>query len=162
MGLKPPRTLAALLALALAIAALAQSPDASTAQLDRDYAQLTQKAARQKGADRAETLAKMAEINADYARLSFRANQVQTGEQSLGFLAANVDQACVLLQAEADRGKTGGMKNVETSLQKIGFALRDLAQQVHYLQRPKVEALSSHVADLRSKLLGWMFAPKKH
>lgn len=161
-----PRTLAALLTFALvgcvAACAAAQAAGPSATQLDRDYAKLTQKAARQKGPDRAESLAKMAEINVDYARLSFRANQVQSGEQSLDFLATNVDEACSLLQVEADRGKTGGMKNVETSLQKIGFALHDLAQQVHYLQRPKVEALAGHVADQRSKLLGWMFAPKKH
>ncbi|MGH9393600.1 MAG: hypothetical protein ACRD1E_05475 [Terriglobales bacterium] len=143
-------------------AAIAQSPDAATAKLDRDYTKLSAKAARQQGTGRAESLAKLAILDADYARLSFRAQQIEPGEQHLDQIGAHADQACTLLQAEADRGKTGGMKNVETSLQQIGFALHDLAQQVHYLQRPKVEALAGHIADLRAKLLEWMFAPKKH
>jgi len=154
--------LAGLLAglLAVAPAPAPQTQVVQNPKLVRQYDKLTANAAKQQGPKRAETLAKMAELEFDFARAGYHAQQSQLGAQQLDLASQHADQACALLQAETARGKTNGMKNVEISLQKISFGLKDLAQQVHYLERPKVETAIHHFADLRSNLLTWMFAPK--
>ena len=149
--------LAGLLAVAAAQAPVLQNP-----KLLRQYDKLVANSAKQQGPKRAETLAKMAELEFDFARAGYHAQQAPLGARQLDLASQHADQACALLQAETARGKTNGMKNVEISLQKISFGLKDLAQQVHYLDRPKVEAAIHHFSDLRSKLLTWMFAPKHH
>ncbi|HUX65861.1 MAG TPA: hypothetical protein VMV31_00075 [Terriglobales bacterium] len=146
--------------LALAPAQAPQAPAGLNPKLVRQYDKLSANAAKQKGPKQAETLAKMAELEFDFARTSYNTQQAAAGQQHLDLAARHADQACALLQAESARGKTNGMKNVEISLQRISFGLKGLAQQVQYFDRPKIEAAINHFYSLRSHLLDWMFAPK--
>lgn len=130
-------------------------------KLEREYTKLQAEVGRQHGSKQAETLARLAELDFDFAHDSYGANQFQAAEQHLDLASQNADRACTLLQDEANRGKTGGMKNVEISFQNIGFGLKQLAQDVRFEQRAKVQAVAAHFADLRAKLLNWMFAPKR-
>lgn len=141
-------------------AARAQTTSVANPKLQREYAKLEAKAAGQKGSKQAETLAKMAEMNFNFAHASYAAEQPAAGERDLDLAQQQADSACALLHAEAHLGKTNGMQKVEESLQKITYGLRDLAQDVHFRQRPKVVAVGDHFADLRAQLLQWMFDPK--
>jgi len=129
-------------------------------KLAHDYAQLEAQAANRQGAKQAEALAKLAEMDFDFAHAGYLANQTTEGDQQLDRATQHADQACAVLKTEAARGKTGGVRNVEISLQRVTYGLKDLAQRVHFRQRPKVEAVGSHFADLRAELLDMMFAPK--
>lgn len=127
----------------------------------RDYAKLEAKSATQTGSKQAETLAKMAELDFTFGHDGLMANQADQGLRYLDQAAQHADQAMALLQQEANLGKTNGMKNVEVSLQKINYGLKQLAEEVRFTQRPRVQDLAQHFADLRAQLLDWMFAPKK-
>lgn len=142
--------------------AAAQVPATQNPKLVHQYNQLTADAAKQQGSKQAETLAKMAELEFEFARAGYRSQQPGDGDAQLDRATEHADRACALLQAETAAGKTNGMKNVEQSLQRITFGLKGLAQQVRYLQRPRVEAAIRHFSDLRDNLLDWMFAPKRN
>lgn len=147
--------------LVLGTAAAAQTAVVQDPKLAKEYAKLQTEVEQQTGSRQAETLARMAEFNYAFADASYRAQQPEAAEQQLDLATQHADAACALLQAEADRGKTNGMKHVEESLQRIVYNLNGLAQQVLFRQRPRVEAAADHFADLRAKVLQWMFQPKK-
>lgn len=149
-----------LLACGLAAArAPAQAP-VITLKQERQYAKLSAQAAKQHGHKQAQTLAKIALLDYNFALANFAANHNQYALQDLSHATQHVDRACALLQAETARGKTDGMKNVEMAVQQMVFGLKGLAQQVDYTVRPNVQAVRAHFANLDGKLLQWMFAPK--
>lgn len=126
----------------------------------REYAELNAKAARQQGHDLAETLARMAEYDFSFARASYHDRDAAQGAEHLDEATRHADHACALLQEEAARHKKDGMKNVEKSLQAIGFGLQGLTETVRFEDRARVKAVQSHFADLRAQVLQWLFAPK--
>lgn len=127
----------------------------------QEYAKLEAKATRETGPKQAETLAKLAELDFTFGHDGLMANQDGAGQRYLDQAGHHADQAVALLQQEVALGKTNGMKNVEVSLQKITYGLKQLAEEVRFTQRPPVQSLAQHFADLRAQLLNWMFAPKK-
>jgi hypothetical protein len=145
---------------ASALAAAAQTPAVNLKQ-QRQYVKLSAQAAKQTGHKQAQTLAKLALLDYNFALAGFAANDNQRGLQDLAHASAHIDRACALLQAESARGKTDGMKNVEMAVQQMVFGLKGLAEQVDYTVRPKVQAVGSHFAALDSQILQWMFAPKR-
>ena len=150
------------LLLACASGARAQVP-AITLKQERQYAKLSAQMAKQHGHQQAETLAKIALLDYNFALANFAVSHNRFALQDLGHARAHMDSACSLLRAEMKRGKTSGMKNVEMAAQQMVFGLKGLAQQVDYTVRPQVEAVRTHLANLDAELLQWMFAPKpKH
>jgi hypothetical protein len=142
-----------------ALAVAAQTPVIPLKQ-QRQFAKLTAQAARQKGHKQAQTLAKIALLDYRFALAGFAVNNNQVGLQDLGRAADAMNRAYALLQAEAARGKTGGMKDVELAVQRMVFGLKGLAQQVDYTIRPKVQAVGSHFASQDAQILQWMFNSK--
>ncbi|HET9785292.1 MAG TPA: hypothetical protein VFP94_10100 [Terriglobales bacterium] len=126
----------------------------------REYAQLNAKAGRQQGHDLAETLARMAEYDFSFARASYHDHDAAGGAEHLDEAGRHADHACALLQEEVAQHKKDGMKNVEKSLQAVGFGLQGLAETVRLEDRARVKAAQSHFADLRAQVLQWLFAPK--
>lgn len=153
--------LAWILVLAACAGAQAAPAYAPNPKLLRDYARLETKAATQTGPKQAETLAKLAELDFTFGHDGLLANQAAEGQRHLDLAGQNADRAMALLQQEVSRGKTNDMKNVELSLQKITYGLKELAEEVRFTERPRVQALAQHFADMRSQLLDWMFAPRK-
>lgn len=148
--------------LGLALIAAAQTPPTQNPKQIRAYAKLEANAAKQRDSKKAETLGKIAVLDFAFARASFHAGDDPGALAQLGQARQHADQACALLQQEAALGKTDHMQDVEMSLQKINFGLKDLVHDVPFEQQPAVQSLITHIANLRSQLLQWMFAPKKH
>ena len=137
------------------------APVRQTPKQAQDYAKLRSEVTAAQGVKQAEDLAKMAELEFDFARQAFDSPQPgDAGVTQLTLATQHADQAMANLRAEAALGHKNGMKNVESSMQRIGFGLKDLAQQVRFEDRPKVEAARDHIADLRAELLQMVFAPK--
>ncbi|HXR97969.1 MAG TPA: hypothetical protein VN709_09015 [Terriglobales bacterium] len=137
------------------------SPVRQSPKQAQDYAKLQSETAAARGVKQAEDLAKMAELEFDFARQAFVSGKPgDAGVTQLNLATQHADQAMANLRAEAALGHKNGMKNVESSLQRIGFGLKDLAQQVRFEDRPKVEAARDHISDLRAELLQMIFAPK--
>lgn len=130
-------------------------------KLEQEYTELQAKADQQSGSKKAETMAKLAEMDYTFAEAGFAHGQPDAAQHHLERAAHWADQAMDFFRTEAAAGKTNGMKNVEIAFQKITYGLGGLAQQVHLRERPKVQAVDNHFAQLRGQLLDFMFAPKK-